>query len=134
MSNSRRSLISTWPALRTLVAPVAAAAHLETRVSIDAGAARLPADIETIAYRVAQEALTNAVKHADARFVTVDVRLGAGRVRRQIADDGRGVGAVRGEGYGIIRMRERAALRAGKLEITPGPRGGTRVTLELPLG
>jgi signal transduction histidine kinase len=62
-------------------------------VSIDAGAARLPADIETIAYRVAQEALTNAVKHADARFVTVDVRLGAGRVRRQIADDGRGVGA-----------------------------------------
>jgi two-component system sensor histidine kinase UhpB len=133
MSNSRRSLISTWPALRTLVAPVAAAAHLETRVSIDAGAARLPADIETIAYRVAQEALTNVVA-CRPRFVTVDVRLGAGRVRRQIADDGRGVGAVRGEGYGIIRMRERAALRAGKLEITPGPRGGTRVTLELPLG
>jgi signal transduction histidine kinase len=85
-------MISAWPALRTLVAPVAAAAHLETRVSIDAGAARLPADIETIAYRVAQEALTNVVA-CRPRFVTVDVRLGAGRVRRQIADDGRGVGA-----------------------------------------
>lgn len=122
------------PALRTLIAQVARAAGLEARVSIDVGAARMQPDVETIAYRVAQEALTNVVKHADATAVTVDVRLSAGRFRLLIADDGRGVGDVPGDGYGIVGMRERAALATGELEITPVTGGGTRVTLELPLG
>ena len=52
------------PALRTLVAEVAEAARLDARISIELGGTRLPPAIETIAYRVAQEALTNAVKHA----------------------------------------------------------------------
>lgn len=122
------------PALRTLVAHVAGAAGLDARISIEVGTARLAPDVETIAYRVAQEALTNVVKHADARTLTVDVRLGGGRFCLLIADDGRGLGEVRGEGYGIVGMRERAALAAGELEITQVRGGGTRVTLELPLG
>jgi signal transduction histidine kinase len=121
------------PALRTLVAEVAAAAGLDASVAIADGAARLRPDVETIAYRVAQEALTNVVKHAAATTVTVDVRQHAGTFRLRVADDGRGVGDTETGGYGIVGMRERAALAGGRLEIEPLAGGGTRVTLELPL-
>jgi signal transduction histidine kinase len=122
------------PALRTLVTAVAETAGLDTRLSIELGAVRLGPDIETIAYRVAQEALTNVVKHADARTVAVDLRLDAERLRLTVADDGCGVGDVQAGGHGIVGMRERAALASGKVEITQASAGGTRVTLELPLG
>ncbi len=122
------------PALRTLVTAVAETAGLDTRVSIELGAVRLGPDVETVAYRVAQEALTNVVKHADARTVAIDLRLDAERLRLTVADDGCGVGDVRAGGYGIVGMRERAALASGKVEITQASAGGTRVTLELPLG
>lgn len=122
------------PALRTLVAGVAQAAGLLARVSIKLGAVRLDADVETIAYRVAQEALTNVVKHADARTVTVELILDAERLRLIVADDGRGFGEVHDAGYGIAGMRERAALASGVLEIAQAADGGTRVALELPLG
>jgi signal transduction histidine kinase len=94
----------------------------------------LPPDIETIAYRVAQEALHNAVKHADARTVAVDGRLHAGTFRLTIADDGCGIDESHPRGYGIVGMRERAALASGHVEVTQAAGGGTRVTLELPLG
>jgi len=123
------------PALRTLVTRVAERAGLEAHVTIRLGGVRLDPDIETIAYRVAQEALTNIVKHAGARRVTVDLRLESGGLRLAVTDDGRGgVGGERAAGYGIVGMRERAALASGRLEIAPLPRGGTRVTLELPPG
>lgn len=122
------------PALRTLVTRVAERAGLEARVTIELDGVRLEPDIETIAYRVAQEALTNVVKHAGARRVAVDVRLLFGGLRLTVTDDGRGVGGEPGAGYGIVGMRERAALAAGRLEMAPLPRGGTRVTLELPPG
>jgi signal transduction histidine kinase len=122
------------PALRTLVTDVAEAARLDARISIELGGTRLPPDTETIAYRVAQEALNNAVKHADARTVAVDVRLQAGTVRLSVTDDGRGLDKSRAQGYGIVGMRERAALASGNVEVTQAAGGGTRVTLELPLG
>lgn len=120
------------PALRTLVAQVAEGAGLKARGRIDLAGARLEPDVETIAYRIAQEALTNVVNHADARTVAVDASLESGKLRLTIADDGRGVDAEQGTGYGIIGMRERAALASGTLEIAPGPAGGTCVTLVLP--
>jgi two-component system, NarL family, sensor histidine kinase DevS len=122
------------PALRTLVAGVAQAGGLLARVSIKLGAVRLDPDVETIAYRVAQEALTNVVKHADARTVTVELILDAERLRLIVADDGRGFGEVHDAGYGIAGMRERAALASGVVEIAQAADGGTRVALELPLG
>jgi two-component system, NarL family, sensor histidine kinase DevS len=121
------------PALRTLVAEVTEAARLHARIAIELGGARLPPDIETIAYRVAQEALNNAVKHADARTVAVDGRLHAGTFRLSIADDGCGIDESHPQGYGIVGMRERAALASGQVEVTQAAGGGTRVTLELPL-
>jgi len=122
------------PALRTLVAEVAATAGLKARVSIELGAGRLEPGVETIAYRVAQEALTNVVKHANARTVAVDVLLDGQRFRLTVADDGRGVAKVHDGGYGIVGMRERAALASGQMAITRMAGGGTRVTLELPVG
>ncbi|HYN52997.1 MAG TPA: ATP-binding protein, partial [Thermoleophilaceae bacterium] len=89
---------------------------------------------ETIAYRVAQEALTNVVKHADARIVAVELMLEAEKLRLIVADDGRGFGEVDDAGLGIVGMRERAALASGVIEIEQASGGGTRVTLELPLG
>ncbi len=121
------------PALRTLVTQVADSADLQVRGRIELGPTRLRPDFETIAYRVAQEALTNVVRHAGARTVTVDAGVDSGRLRLTIADDGRGVGGEPGGGYGIIGMRERAALASGTLGIAPLPDRGTCVTLELPL-
>ena len=122
------------PALRTLVTEVSEAARLQARIAIELGGTRLPPDVETIAYRVAQEALHNAVKHANARTVAVDVRLHAGTFTLSVADDGRGIDVSQPQGYGIVGMRERAALAAGQVEVTQAAGGGTRVTLELPLG
>ncbi|MDQ5835082.1 MAG: GAF domain-containing protein [Actinomycetota bacterium] len=121
------------PALRTLIAGVAEAAGLEARVTIAPGIARLASDVETIAYRVAQEALTNVVKHADARIVAVELMLEAEKLHLIVADDGRGIGEVQNAGLGIVGMRERAALASGVIEIVQASGGGTRVTLELPL-
>jgi signal transduction histidine kinase len=121
------------PALRTLVAEVTEAGRLDARITVELGGTRLPPDIETMAYRVAQEALHNVVKHADARTVAVDVRLRHGTFRLSVADDGRGIDVSRAQGYGIVGMRERAALVSGKVEVTQAAGGGTRVTLELPL-
>jgi signal transduction histidine kinase len=120
------------PALRTLVAQVAESAGLHARDGIDLGGERLEPDLETIAYRVAQEALTNVAKHANARTVTLEAGVEGDRLRLVVADDGVGAGEPQGGGYGLIGMRERAALASGTLEIGPLPGGGTRVTLEIP--
>lgn len=122
------------PALRTLAARVGLSANLDVRVKLDLGGVRLAPDIETVAYRVAQEALTNVVKHAGARAVTIDARLLSGGLRLTIVDDGRGVTDEPSHGYGIVGMRERAALAGGALTVAPIADGGTRVTLELPPG
>jgi signal transduction histidine kinase len=120
------------PALRTLVSRVADSAGIRARAGIDLAGSRLEPDVETVAYRIAQEALTNIVKHAESHTITVDARVDGGRLRLTITDDGRGVGDGVIEGYGIVGMRERATLASGTLEIAPGAGGGTRVTLEVP--
>jgi signal transduction histidine kinase len=66
--------------------------------------------------------------------VAVDVRLQAGTLRLSVTDDGGGVDEPRAQGYGIVGMRERAALASGNVEVTHASGGGTRVALELPLG
>lgn len=121
------------PALRTLITGVAEAAGLRARVLIELGAARMTPDVETVAYRVAQEALTNVARHADARSLEVGLKIEAGTLKLVIEDDGRGVEEGHNPGYGLIGMRERATLASGALDVARTSRGGTRVTLELPL-
>lgn len=96
---------------------------------------RLTAAAEEAAYRIAQEALHNALRHGSPS--TVDVRLDAsgGTVRLEVADDGRGFAFEQAErGLGIAGMRERALLVGGALAIKPGRAGGVEVRLEVPAG
>ncbi|MEU0203476.1 MULTISPECIES: sensor histidine kinase [unclassified Streptomyces] len=98
-------------------------------------AADLPAlepETELVLYRVAQESLTNAARHADAEGVVVTLGHSDTRVILAVTDDGCGIKAPR-EGAGILGMRERALLVGATLDITPAPRAGTQVKLTVPL-
>jgi signal transduction histidine kinase len=82
-------------------------------------------------YRVAQEALTNTLKHAGPARAQVLLRYGERTVDLDVLDDGRDAQAP-GTGHGLIGMRERAALYGGSLTAGPGPGGGFAVRMVLP--
>jgi signal transduction histidine kinase len=86
-------------------------------------------------YRIVQEALTNALKHAGPARAWVTVRHEPEALVLEIADDGRGIyGAQSGGGHGLVGMRERAGLYGGELTAGPRPEGGFAVRARLPLG
>ncbi|MEU6084293.1 sensor histidine kinase [Streptomyces sp. NPDC047108] len=91
----------------------------------------LGTDTELVLYRVAQESLTNAARHAGAARVDLTVGRVAGGVELSVRDDGRGIGDAP-EGAGIRGMRERALLIGADLSVGPGPDGGTEVCLTVP--
>jgi signal transduction histidine kinase len=94
--------------------------------------ARHPPRLETALFRVVQEALTNAVRHADGDHVEIAVSAAGGVLHLRICDDGRGFdpGAPTG-GYGLAGMHERVALLHGRLEIASSA-GGTIITAAFP--
>jgi signal transduction histidine kinase len=95
----------------------------------------LPAGVDLSAYRIVQEALTNAVKHARPGRVRVLLRYGERELRVEVGDDGRGAAEEDGEpGHGLIGMRERVHLFGGELTAGPGPDRGFTVTARLPIG
>lgn len=111
---------------------------LEVTMTIDGTDERLPHLVETAVFRIVQEALTNILKHAQARRAEVEIHLRPSDVRLRISDDGRGfdlsaVTARRDGGLGVIGMRERAELLGGRLQVTSGPQG-TRVEAVIPVG
>jgi signal transduction histidine kinase len=94
---------------------------------------RLPAAAEEAAYRIAQEALHNALRHASPSLVTVAVRGGGGALVLEVTDDGRGFdprAPVRHSG--LASMRERARAAGGRLQVRSAPGAGTTVRLEVP--
>lgn len=122
-------------ALAGLVSDVAeqlAADGVEVRRSFAPGLPALGQSADLVVFRVAQEALTNAVRHAGARRVEVSLRRSGPSVVLEVADDGRGLGDVE-EGAGITGMRERARLVRADLELTSDGGRGTRVRLSVPL-
>jgi signal transduction histidine kinase len=94
----------------------------------------LPAAVEVAIYRIGQEALTNVVRHAQARHCDLRLALdeAAGLLTLSIQDDGRGLPQVRGAGVGLVSMRERAEELGGTWSIEPVPTGGTVVVARLP--
>ncbi|MCL5966396.1 MAG: PAS domain-containing protein [Deltaproteobacteria bacterium] len=101
-----------------------------------AGAPRVGDRVATAAYRIAQESLTNAARHASAARVDVSLRVEDGRMVLDVEDDGRGFAAdelPESRGLGLAGMRERAALIGGALTVRSAPGGGTRIRLEIPL-
>lgn len=122
------------PALRTLAERIGALHGLRLELDLELGERRLDAEIETIAYRVAQEALTNVVKHAAATGVRLELRTTAAALELCVSDDGRGLEKPeRSGGYGITGMRERAEIGGGSLRVEGRDSGGTTVALTLPL-
>jgi signal transduction histidine kinase len=108
------------PALTSLARRTASRAGLEVRTDLpDADEeARLPAAVETTVYRLAQEALTNVAKHAAATTARVALRVGAGDVELEVADDGSGFDPdASTAGFGLTGMRERVELASGSMAI-----------------
>jgi signal transduction histidine kinase len=86
---------------------------------------RLPPEIETILYRVVQEALTNVIKHSGAKLVTMNLYRNKGQCRLIVCDDGHGIGDPEssGEGIGLLGMRERVRLFGGTVVLESLERG-----------
>ena len=110
------------------------AAGLPVELEIDGEPRELPPGMDLAAYRVVQEALTNALKYAGPAHAWVAVSWGPGELELTVSNDGRGDGDGTGGGQGLDGMRERVALYGG--EIASGPRegGGYVVRARLPIG
>ena len=131
--------LGVQPALEALVerssslSGVAVSLHVDLRYEGGGRQRRLAPALETTIYRVVQEALTNVAKHAEATRATVTVVERDGVVEVAVTDDGRGL--PEGEtsaGFGLIGMRERVRLAAGRFDIETSPGQGTTVHAWLP--
>jgi two-component system sensor histidine kinase UhpB len=101
---------------------------------INGALGELPPDVQLVVYRVGQEALSNAVRHADAEHVNVQLGREDDTVTLVVADDGRGFALDRFDaGLGLGGMRERALLVGGDLQVESRPGEGTRVQLKVPI-
>ena len=92
-------------------------------------------ELEIAVYRIAQEALANAARHAAADSIVLMLAVRDGRVELVVRDDGRGFDAVDGRGsqaLGLVSMRERALALGGRFELTSTPGDGTVVRLDCP--
>ena len=120
-------------ALSALATDVSTSTGAVVDRSFDPGLPPLSEEQELVLYRVAQEALTNAARHAGARNVRMQLAADEGGVELSVADDGRGLSGA-AEGSGLRGMRERALLVGGRLSVrSPGAAGGTEVRLRVPV-
>ncbi|MEZ5154855.1 MAG: sensor histidine kinase [Solirubrobacterales bacterium] len=117
-------------ALATLVEGVEKEAGIRAGFEAEGDFEDLPDDVQLVTYRVAQEAVTNAVQHAGARHLRVRLIGGGDALELRVSDDGVGYdGGRAAEKLGIAGMRERALLCGGALTVESEPGAGTRVTL-----
>lgn len=119
-------------ALRALVADFRAASLATIVWRLDPDLPRLSGEAELVLYRIAQESLTNVARHAAPDHVSLTLTAEQDRVVLVVVDDGRGIDNRR-EGAGIRGMRERAILIGADLTVTRGARGGTSVSLAIPI-
>ena len=106
---------------------------LPVELSIEGDPVELPTGIDLTAYRLVQEGLTNAIKHARAQQAEVVIRYENGHVELMVSDDGPGGGDGGGSGHGLVGMQERVHVYGGELEAGPRPEGGFRLRARLPV-
>jgi signal transduction histidine kinase len=119
-------------ALDSLVAKVRESG-LPVEVHVDGEPRELPAGVDLSAYRVVQEALTNAIKHGQASQAWVEIHWFDDAVQLEVANDGDAAGTGDGTGRGLVGMRERVAVVGGELESGPREGGGYLVRARLPV-
>jgi len=131
--------IGLGAAIENLAERMRDAFEIELAVDLDyeegRAATRFDGEVESAIYRVVQEALNNARKHANAVRVTVAIREADGTVTVEARDDGSGfdAGATNG-GFGLIGMSERIALVGGRLDVASAPGAGTAIQASVPTG
>jgi signal transduction histidine kinase len=110
------------------------AAGLPVQMAVEGEARELPAGVDVSAYRIVQEALTNALMHAGPASARILVRYSPDDLELEITDDGPGTSNGSGAGYGLIGIRERVSVYGGELQAGPRPEGGYALRVRLPLG
>ncbi|HEX4719334.1 MAG TPA: sensor histidine kinase [Thermoleophilaceae bacterium] len=128
--------LAPQPSLRRVdaLAERARAAGLAVELKVEGSLDDLPAGIDVSAYRIVQEALTNALKHAGPAHATVHITRGEQKLAIEVSDDGRGQATAEAGGHGLVGMRERVAVYGGWIEAGPRPQGhGFALRVELPL-
>jgi signal transduction histidine kinase len=131
------ALYTPAPGLADLTALVRdiSSAGLRVDVRCQGAATNIPPGVDFTAYRIVQEALTNALKHAGPAQASVIVTYEPGALSLEIVDDGRGVnGRSADGGHGLLGMRERVAVYGGTFDAGPRHGGGFRVGVRLPYG
>jgi two-component system sensor histidine kinase UhpB len=121
-------------ALRALADDFSRRTHLAVTVSLERAGPPLSPDVEVVVYRVVQEALTNAAKHAQASTIRAVVSGDDRHVRIEVTDNGRGLSDTASPHLGWLGMRERVAALGGRLDIGAGDTGGVRLDAWIPLG
>jgi signal transduction histidine kinase len=111
----------------------ARAAGTPVRLTLEGTAVPLPPGVDLTAYRIVQEALTNARRHAPGARVDVELTYSTETLRLRVVDDGPGPPAADTSGHGLLGMHERAAMVGGTLSTGPGESGGFAVEAELPI-
>jgi signal transduction histidine kinase len=118
--------------LDTLIEDVGRAG-LPVRLHVDGDSFPLPRAIDLSAYRIVQEALTNALKHARASNVDVTVRYRPDELELEVVDDGAGPAKSDGLGHGLVGMRERVKIYGGEMSAGTAPTGGFVLNARLPI-
>jgi signal transduction histidine kinase len=109
------------------------AAGLPVEIAVEGDPVELPPGVDLSAYRIVQEALTNALKHAGPARARVRVRYAQEELELEITDDGAGNGDGGGSGHGLLGMRERVAVFGGELEAGVNAGGGYALRARLPI-
>ncbi|HEX8190057.1 MAG TPA: two-component regulator propeller domain-containing protein [Pyrinomonadaceae bacterium] len=125
-------------ALAEMTRRLTAESGVQTQFNVSGTFRPLAPQVENNLLRIGQEAVGNAVRHAQAKTVTVSLDFGAREVRLEVKDDGRGFDAAsydggRGGHFGLVGMRERAEQMGGRAEVRSEPGQGTEVTVRVPI-
>ena len=108
-------------------------AGLPARLHVDGEPFPLPRGVDLSAYRIVQEGLTNALKHADASDADVTVRYRPDEVEIEVRDNGAGVAKTDGLGHGLVGVRERVKIYGGEMSAGTAPEGGFVLSTRLPI-
>ena len=108
-------------------------AGLVVHLCVEGDPLTLPRALDLSAYRIVQEGLTNALKHARADHAEVTIRYRPDELRIEVRDDGQGASSGDGIGHGLVGLRERVSIYGGEMSAGSGPKGGFVLSARLPL-